>query len=81
MPDEFMRPKVTLKITTYQLVLPPNKWSAVTSHEFYGDTIEQAFDILKAHMTTDAFFNASFTGKFVFEGQEITLMNSAVESS
>jgi hypothetical protein len=81
MPDEFTRPKVTLKITTYQLVLPPDKWSAVTSHEFYGDTIEQAFDILKAHMTTDTFFDASFKGKFVYNGQEVILVNSAVESS
>jgi hypothetical protein len=80
MVDEFVRPKVTLKVTTYELVTPPDKWVAVVSHEFYGDTVELAFDILKAHMTTDAFFNASFAGKFVFNGREITLINSAVES-
>lgn len=80
MPDEFIKPKITLKVTTYELVSPPDKWGAVVSHEFYGDTVEAAFAILKAHMTTDSFFNASFTGKFAYKGSEIYLKNSDVEN-
>lgn len=80
MTDEFSKPKITLKVTTYELSSPPDKWIAAVSHEFYGDTVEEAFNILKSHMTTDTFFNASFAGKFIYKGQEINLKNSDVEN-
>jgi hypothetical protein len=63
-----------------ELVSPPDKWSAAVSHEFYGDTVEEAFSVLQAHTTTDSFFAASFTGKFIYKGNEIQLKNSEIES-
>ncbi len=80
MADEFTKPKITLKVTTYELLSPPDKWVASVSHEFYGDTVEEAFSVLKAHTTTDSFFNASFVGKFEYKGQEIILKNSDIEN-
>lgn len=77
---EFIKPKMTLKVTTYELVSPPNKWEASVSHEFYGNTVEEAFKVLQAHMEIDTFFSASFTGKFPYKGHEIILKNSEIES-
>ncbi len=39
------------------------KWHYTLSHTFPGNTLEEAFSVLKAHMTTDSFLNASMNNK------------------
>lgn len=78
--DKFIPSKVTLKITTYEKIAS-NTWKESVTHEFHGDTIEEAHAVLTAHKLTDTFFNASFIGVFSFKGGIIYLKNSELVSS
>lgn len=78
-PEEFSVPPVSLIVTTYELAEePPGHyfWKAVLSHIFHGETIERAYQLSESHKETDAFYKASFEGRFPWRGGTIILKNS-----
>jgi len=78
-PVEYTAPPITLIITTYELVedLPGRYfWNASVSHLFHGETIERVYQLSESHKQTDAFYKASFEGRFPWKGGVIILKNS-----
>lgn len=76
--DEFVIPKVAIIITTYEKV--NGKYVAVVTHQFHGNTKEEAFSILNAHRLYDNFFKSSLFGVFITrQGTKIELKNSDIK--
>lgn len=73
-------PPLELTITTYEEREEEREkiLVATVTHTFHADIQKEAFDIMKAHSVTDAFFSASLTpeGKFLWKKGFITLKNS-----
>jgi hypothetical protein len=73
MENTIATPKLRLLITTYEFY--NNFWHQTVTHAFYSDTEQDLYRIRDAHRKTDAFFDASFTGKFdgiiLMNGKEI----------
>ncbi len=79
---EYKVPPVTLMITTYELTEDDQKipiWNATVTHVFHGETTERVYQISDAHKLTDAFYRASFEGRFPYKGGVIILKNSKFE--
>ncbi len=78
MSNEFIVPNVTLTITTYEKV--GDKYIPTVTHQFHGNTIDEAYAVLNAHSKYDSFFKSSLIGKFVTQkGTIIYLKNSEVK--
>lgn len=76
---EYIVPPVTLIVTTYELAEEPKGhyfWRATVSHFFHGETVERVYQLSDAHKETDAFYKASFEGRFSWKGGIIILKNS-----
>lgn len=59
--EEYRSASDRIAIVTYEFY--SGKWNYTLSHMFPGETDEEVFNIVKAHMTTDSFLNASMTNK------------------
>lgn len=78
-PKEFSVPPVSIIVTTYELAEEPAGhyfWKATVSHLFHGETIERVCQISESHKETDAFYKASFEGRFPWKNGVIILKNS-----
>lgn len=78
-PIEYTTPKVTLIVTTYEFAEDPKGhyfWNAAVSHLFHGETAERVYQLSESHKVTDAFYKASFEGKFPWKGGVLILKNS-----
>lgn len=84
-PKEYRISPISLIITAYELsekktpVKPgenPYEWLATVTHVFHADTVERAYQISESHKETDAFYKASFEGRFPWKGSVIILKNS-----
>lgn len=69
--EEYKSAPDRIAIVTYEFY--GEKWNYTLSHTFPGETDEEAFNIVKAHMTTDSFLNASMTNKIDEHTYEGTL--------
>lgn len=58
--DEYIGMPDRIIVTTYEY-RDDKKWHYTMSHVFPGNTDKEAMSILKAHRTTDSFFNASLS--------------------
>ncbi len=70
-------PPLQLTITTYELM--GNKYDAVVSHTFHGNTQQELFDLIECHKMIDPFFAASFKGMFHYQRGIIYLRNSEMK--
>ncbi len=73
--SEYMLPRLMMDVTTCEYDDKTKKWTPVITHTVYGDTREEMYGIIESHQKTDAFFAASFTGKFEWKGGIIKLKN------
>lgn len=65
--------QIGLSITTYEY---SNGTSNRTlTHIFWGDTIEDTYNIAKSHLITDYFFSGSFEGGIQWKGKFLKLDN------
>lgn len=69
--EEYENAPDRIAIVTYEFY--NKKWNYTLLHMFPGENDEEAFNIVKAHMTTDSFLNASMTNKIDENTYEGTL--------
>ncbi len=74
---DIIKPELKLEIITCEYY--DNDWHETLKHTFYGNTEQDIEDIIDAHRQTDAFFDASFSGAFNWEGGTIILKNDISE--
>ena len=61
--------KIGISITTYE------SDSKTLTHIFWGDTLQDAYNIAKSHLVTDYFFSSSFEGQMKWGTKVLQLSN------
>src|SRR5258708_14994856 len=78
-----LKASIGIYITSYEV--SGDEPHPILSHIFWGETYEEAYRYAKSHLISDAFFNATFTGKLpwndtvlilTYDGEMISVKNT-----
>ena len=67
-----------LNLSNYAIIVTSfeindGKTTAVLSHVFHGETLDQALGYAKSHMVSDLFYSASFIGEMKWKDKKLIL--------